>query len=134
MNEDQRLHLQLIQNVISRMASNSFALKGWSVAISAALMGLAAKNADTVFAVLALYPALSFWGLDAYYLRQERLFRKLFSAACRGSSVPVYSMDTHKYAPEVGTLFAVAMSDTIRRLHLPILVAILAVLTFTLCR
>ena len=116
------------------MASNSFALKGWSVTVSAALLGLAVKDAETSFAVLAIYPALSFWALDAYYLRQERLFRRLFAAVARKAAVTAFSMDTAPFQAEVGTLVSVAKSDTVVGLHLPVLVAILAVLTFTICR
>jgi len=71
-------HLEFIQSAISRIAANSFLLKGWSVTLAAALVALAAKDADLRFAVIALFPALIFWGLDAYYLRLERLFRALY--------------------------------------------------------
>lgn len=60
------------------MAGNSFLLKGWSVTLAAALVALAAKDTDLRFSVLALIPPLIFWGLDAYYLRLERLFRALY--------------------------------------------------------
>jgi hypothetical protein len=42
------------------MAGNSFLLKGWSVTLAAALVALAAKDADLRFAVIALFPALMF--------------------------------------------------------------------------
>lgn len=51
----------MIQGVINRMARNSFALKGWAVTL------------------VAYIPILVFWGLDAYYLLQEKLFRALFN-------------------------------------------------------
>ena len=75
--EDKRLHLQLLQGVVSRLASNSFLIKGWSVTLISALFALAAAKADPLFVYLAYFPSLSFWALDAYFLRQERLFRKL---------------------------------------------------------
>ena len=78
MREDLTKHLEFIQAIIARMAGNSFLLKGWTVTIAAALFALAANDARAVFAMLAFFPALWFWGLDAYYLRQERLFRKLY--------------------------------------------------------
>ncbi len=134
MDEDTRLHLQMIQGVIGRMASNSFALKGWSVTVSAALLGLAAKDAETSFALLALYPALSFWALDAYYLRQERLFRELFKSVAQGGAPSNFSMDTTPFEDQVEKLSSVATSDTVAGLHLPVLVAVVAVLTFTICR
>ena len=42
-------HLQMIQAVITRMASNSFLIKGWSVTLVAALFALAAANTNGVF-------------------------------------------------------------------------------------
>ena len=75
---DRATYLELIQGVISRMAGNSFLLKGWSVTLAAALLAVAANEARARFSAVALLPAFAFWGLDAYYLRQERLFRCLF--------------------------------------------------------
>jgi len=37
MDEDQRKHLELIQAVITRMAGNSFLIRGWSVTLVSAL-------------------------------------------------------------------------------------------------
>ena len=45
--------------------------------------------------VIALVPAFAFWGLDAYYLQQERRYRTLFDKA-RSGDVPVYSMDASR--------------------------------------
>jgi len=40
-------HLELVQGVINRMASNSFLLKGWCVTVVSALLALSAKDADS---------------------------------------------------------------------------------------
>ncbi len=71
-------HLELIQNIINRMASNSFLIKGWCVTLVSAVFVLAAKDANTTFIAVAFFPVLIFWILNAYFLRQERLFRKLY--------------------------------------------------------
>lgn len=42
-------HLEFIQDMISRMAKNSFALKGWAVTLVAALFALAAKETKRKF-------------------------------------------------------------------------------------
>src|SRR5512138_2844291 len=73
-------HLEFIQNIINRMSNNSFLLKGWNVTVSSAILALIISNPNPLFAVVALFSSLSFWGLDAYYLRQERLFRSLYDA------------------------------------------------------
>ena len=74
--EDLRKHLEFIQSVIERHARASFLLKGWSVTIVAAVFLLAVRGAEPVLAMLAgVLPTVVFWGLDGYYLRQERLYR-----------------------------------------------------------
>lgn len=72
-------HLEMIQGVISRMASNSFALKGWAVTLVAGIFALSSKDADKLYFLVAYIPIVVFWGLDAYYLLQERLYRALYN-------------------------------------------------------
>ena len=73
-------HLELIQNVINRLANSSFYLKGWTVIFVAAVLGFATKDPQPCYIGVALIPTLAFWGLDGYYLNQERLFRRLYNA------------------------------------------------------
>ena len=76
--EDKRKHLELVQGVINRMASNSFMLKGWAVTLVAGIFALAGKDMDKLYFLVAYVPIIIFWGLDAYYLLQERLYRSLY--------------------------------------------------------
>ena len=71
-------HLEFIQSVVNRLAADSFRMKGWSVALAAALFVLLARGGNPKFAPLALVPVLIFWGLDGYFLWQERLLRALY--------------------------------------------------------
>lgn len=71
-------HLEMIQGIISRMASNSFALKGWAVTLVAGIFALAGKDTDKIYFLVAYLPIIVFWGLDSYYLQRERLHRALF--------------------------------------------------------
>jgi hypothetical protein len=71
-------HLEMIQGIINRMASNSFALKGWAVTLVAGIFALASKDADKKYFLVAYIPVIVFWFLDSYYLLQERLFRSLY--------------------------------------------------------
>ena len=64
-------HLEFIQNIITRINTNSFQLKGMSVTITAALLALTATNFNILFASVVYFSLLIFWGLDAYYLSQE---------------------------------------------------------------
>ena len=134
MNDSTLSHLSLIQSVISRLASNSFALKGWSVTVSAALLGLAARDANSGFAVVALYPALAFWGLDAYYLRQERRFRALYDAVRTGATREPLSMDPSGCDASVDKWSATIWSGSVVGLHVPVVAAIVAVLIYSRLR
>jgi hypothetical protein len=77
--ENKKTHLEMIQDIISRMANNSFLLKAWSVTIISALCVLLAYGKLSVMAVMFI-PLVCFWSLDGYFLRQERLYRKLYDA------------------------------------------------------
>jgi hypothetical protein len=70
-------HLEFLQAVISRMATNSFLFKGWAITIAAALSAFAAVDSRTAVLVVALVSTAMFWGLDGYYLWLERCFIKL---------------------------------------------------------
>lgn len=72
-------YLNMIQNIINRMAKNCFALKGWAVTLVAGVFALAAKDTNAIYFLIAYIPIVSFWLLDAYYLQQERLFRSLYN-------------------------------------------------------
>ncbi len=68
---------EILQGIITRMAQNSFTIKGWAVTVIVALLAFANKDTERYFALLAFYPSVAFWGLDAYYLMVERQFRAL---------------------------------------------------------
>lgn len=76
--ENKNKHLELIQGVINRMSSNSFALKGWAVTLVAGLFAIASKDARYIFFIITYIPIVLFWGLDSYYLLQERRYRSLY--------------------------------------------------------
>ena len=71
-------HLEFIQGVVNRLAANSFQLKGWSVVLVSAIFFLLGRGGPIELVAIALIPVLFFWGLDGYFLRQERLFRALY--------------------------------------------------------
>jgi hypothetical protein len=77
--EDKRKHLEFIQGVINRMASNSFLFKGWSITIIAGVSAFAAKDSNAALMVVPVVSTLLFWSIDAYYLMLERAFRNLYN-------------------------------------------------------
>lgn len=78
-NENKIKHLEFIQNVITRMNSNSFMIKGWCVTLVAALFALAAKDSEVKFAVIAYFIIPIFWILDGFFLATEKAFIKMYN-------------------------------------------------------
>lgn len=76
--ENKRSHLNMIQQVITRMGSNSFSLKGWTVGMIVAIYAFAGNNAHKAV-IITLIPLIVFWILDSYYLTLERKFRALYN-------------------------------------------------------
>lgn len=93
--ENKRKHLEMIQSVISRMSANSFSLKGWAVTLVSGIFVLASKDTNKAYFLVAYVPIIIFWGLDSYYLLQERLFRALYNKVrTLGEEEIDFTMDT----------------------------------------
>jgi hypothetical protein len=91
--EDRQIkHLEMVQTVIARLAGNSFLIKGWATTIAAAFLGFAINTKQWELAVASVLPTLTFWGLDAYFLRAERLFRVLYERIRKQDDVPPFFM------------------------------------------
>lgn len=71
--------LEIIQNIITRMSSNCFMLKGWTVTLVAGVFALSSKESNSMFFLIAYVPVILFWFLDSYYLQLERKYRKLYN-------------------------------------------------------
>ena len=126
--ENKLAHLQMLQSIIARMASNSFSLKGWSVVLVSALFALGAADANIRFVYLAYFPAVAFWLLDGYFLRQERLFRKLYDRVRTMESSKIdFSMDTSVVMAQVSSWIAVCVSNKLLIFHGTVIGAIVLI-------
>ena len=100
MDEEKRQHLEFIQNIITRMNTNSFQIKGMSITIVSALLAIYASTTNVVFVFLSIIPTLLFWFLDSYYLQQERKFRGVYNNVCGLKSdvkIEPYEMPIQKF-------------------------------------
>ena len=131
-------HIDITQDVINRLAQNSFVIKGWSVTVVTAIVALVAiQDANRFVLLIAIIPAIMFWGLDAYYLRQERLFRELYKAICHDLNSPdeekdltPLDMDITKYKNKVHTWKRILFSKTVWPIPVIATVLILTYLIF----
>lgn len=91
-------HLGFIQNIINRMASNSFLIKGFSITFVTTLYSyLLDKNHIQIIFI----PICLFWYLDAYFLYQEKLYRELYNKVVKNeSSINEFSLDASIRANE----------------------------------
>jgi hypothetical protein len=78
MNDKKLKHLEFIQSTISRMGNNSFIIKGWLITLVSALYALAAKDANLNYVFVTYFAIPTFWGIDGYFISQERKFRSLY--------------------------------------------------------
>ena len=79
-------HLGFIESTIERMANNSASIKGWSMAILAALLGIGIISGSSagcayrwIMYACAFVITVVMWFLDNFYIYQEKLYRKLYS-------------------------------------------------------
>lgn len=86
--DDGRLYLQMMQDNITRMATNSANAKTWLVTIVAAFLAIGCNIRDfDYWLLLAIAPICVFWYLDAFYLNIERGLRnreQRFINICKG--------------------------------------------------
>ncbi|HAU86090.1 MAG TPA: hypothetical protein DCW90_11520, partial [Lachnospiraceae bacterium] len=79
MDADKIKHLDYVQNAINRMADNSFKIKGLTITLFSAFVGIYVKTGELQFLLATVLPIFLFWLLDAYYLQQERKFRAIYN-------------------------------------------------------
>ncbi len=127
-------HLELVQGVINRLSTNSFLLKGWSVVLVAALFALSAAESRIEFVFLAFIPVIVFWGLDGFFLCQEKLYRKLYDHVRHQSDKDIdFSMDITPFKTSDGPNWVKAtFSKTLVPFHCVLFASILIVLILTI--
>lgn len=85
--ENKIKHLEMVQNIIQRMANNSFLLKGWAVSLVVAIFVLADVETYQIYFLITFIPMISFWFLDSYYLQIERKYTVLYNKVLQKKEV-----------------------------------------------
>ena len=133
-NENKLKHLEMIQGIINRMASNSFALKGWAVTLVAGIFALASKDTDKIYFLIAYVPIVVFWFLDSYYLLQERLFRSLYGKVRQLPENEIdFDMNTKRdeFKSEKNTFNACLFSVTEAGFYIPLAIVSTGIIILT---
>lgn len=84
--------LGYVQEIIKRMAGNSLFIKGWSMSLTGVMLAISKKDVSNDY-ITQLWLAILLFNLlfsilDAYYLKQERLFRNEYNRKVEGISDP----------------------------------------------
>ncbi|WP_422772305.1 hypothetical protein ACN28C_04405 [Plantactinospora sp. WMMC1484] len=95
-------HLEFLQAVIARMGNISLRLKGWTATLATALLSLSAERHSWPVMAASLLPIFLLWCVDGYYLRQERLFRRLYDAVrLADDTVESMEMSPSRYRAQI---------------------------------
>jgi hypothetical protein len=122
-------HLEFIQCVVNRMATNSFLIKGWSITLVSALFALAAKDANRRYVIIAYFSVPVFWILDGYYLWQERLFRALYDRVRVKQEGEIdFGMDTRGFVGGRNTWVSSITSRTLSIFYVSMIVIMVIVI------
>lgn len=72
-------YLNILQGIITRMATNSANCKTWCISLVSAILVVIADKNKPNYAWITLIPIILFFLLDSYYLAQERSFRAIYN-------------------------------------------------------
>lgn len=126
--EPKMRHLEMIQGVISRMANNSFTLKGWAVTLVAGVFTLSGSSIGTNYLIIFI-PIIIFWGLDAFYLSKERSYRALYKhVSCLDQKGIDFNMDASAFSYGKNKVWRCMLSPTELLFYLPLSVLSAAII------
>ena len=122
--------IEIIQDIIKRMAFNSFMIKGW--AITLVVVALLLKGTHKYQVWIAFIPLVVFWFLDAYFLWQERLYRKLYDWVVQNrlkTNEHLFDMNAYRFKGEVQSKLRIMFSITLGWFYgaIAVMVAIYAI-------
>ena len=119
--------LDLIQDVIKRMADNSFKVKVWTIGV---LSGIVAFTGDSIFTgekasigltATLLVPIFAFWYLDAFFLRTEQMYRKIYAWVVKNRpqnqaylyDLNTFTRDNENLIKNIGSIRQIMFSKTL---------------------
>ncbi len=118
--------IDIIQDIIKRMAFNSFMIKGWTITLVVVTLLL---KGSTYQIWIAFIPLLVFWFLDVYFLREERKYVKLYDWVTNNrlkTDEHLFDMNANRFESDVQSTFRIMFSITLGLLYgfIAILIAI----------
>ena len=110
-------YFKILQNTITRMAQNSFLIKAWSITIIAGISVLTFSFINTLIFAVLIGVIIVFWIMDSYYLRLEKLYRKLyekvvniFNTPSMKTQIRLFDMKYESFTNQVHTIPRIMVS------------------------
>jgi len=150
--------LDLLQDVIKRMADNSFKVKAWMMAIIGGVIALSKEllfipsdgqineTATYGISIFLLLMIFSFWYLDGFFLRTEKLYREIYKWVIenrRKTSYYLYDLNTFSRTldgktknlfEEVDSIPKVMFSKTLIPFYIVPLIFVIGLFIFNICK
>ena len=124
-------YFTIIQDVINRMAQNSFLIKAWTVTLIAAILVLTFSIVNSLIFGALLAIAIIFWVLDSYYLKLERVYRRLYKSKVeeyndnqKRKSMKLFDMDYEPFLELEQKIPRIMVSKTEILFYLPMIGAL----------
>jgi len=137
MSTEEIKHLEFIQNAITRMNTNSFQIKQWTITLVSAMLAISVSTKNDYFILAAIFPAIMFWFLDAFYLTQERKFRGLYNDVAGITDKPkvikLFEMRPDLYTRGKYSYWSSFFSKTILIMYLSMSVGLICLFVFLIC-
>ncbi|MDY6965503.1 MAG: hypothetical protein SVM80_05965 [Halobacteriota archaeon] len=95
------------------MAFNSFMIKGWAITLIVITLLLKGTEYQVL---IAFIPLLVFWFLDAYFLWQERMYRKLYEWVVNNrlkTNEYLFDMNAYRFKDKVQSRIGIMFSITL---------------------
>lgn len=105
--------IKIIQDIIKRLAFNSFMIKGWAITLVVVTLLL---KGDKYQVLISFIPLIVFWFLNAYFLRQERMYRKLYDWVISNrlkTDEYLFDMNAYRFEGDVQSKFRIMFSITL---------------------
>ncbi len=119
-NEVLHKEIDTIQSVISRIANNSFLLKGWLITLISVILAFSKDsiviNNITYLSLVLCLPVIIFWYMDAYFLQKEKCYRKLYDwviANREKTNEHLYSLDYTRFQKKIERKWTLMCSETL---------------------
>jgi len=126
--------IDIIQDIIKRMANNSFMIKGWAITLVVVTLILKGNEYQVL---IAFIPLLTFWFLDAYFLWQERMYRKLYNWVVSNrlkTDEYLFDMNAYRFKDKVQSKVRIMFSITLGWFYglIAVLIVIYSIILFNL--